>query len=718
MKILRWPLLALALLTAAPVAGQQIVCGGVRLPLAPNLPAVRDTALKRVADSIPCIRTNGSAATQLRNRLAIRADSLSRRAPPAPPVDTMPPIPPDTSIVRCNVSPSSGPIVLVGDTLRFRAACYDAEGAERATRLAWRVGNPPVASVDQTGLARGLAVGFSDVYATATPAVEAVSRLQVLAAADTVPEPPPPPTPGICTFNITGTINGNVTIPDGQRGCIVGTVEIRDGSLLCSAGTLQMRAGSRLRFVNSGPGPFQGGGIHYMASLDSDRGLWVWGTCQLDLVGTTKAGWNRTGSDPTWAPNDEYWITPTDVGDYRPRRWTPGQPIPRAGASVPSAEVVNVTRDCVIEAAPGSAAHVHINSNKVQRIEYCQFKNLGVWKVGSESPVLGRYCLHLHMQGDASRGTVIRGNAMTDCKAFGYVAHVSHGVTMVDNVLVNGWEAGMWWDQFSRSDDFLWDRGLITGINTPDSIRGVQSDADAYNLHAGRNAEIRNSVAAGVNGDKLAVCFDWVQPQATDPDAQAGLFVWKFDTGNVAHNCRGPGARFSTNLQEAHHVQNFVTYRNAGSSVENGAYVSSTRYTNLTTFEDGYRTQSDNSYEVGGFIAWANASVTAGIYNSTISSREGPAIYVTNRQLPAESCYTIQNVILIPAAGQPKIFVGPGVQETKPWRACITGTDVTPDDIVFATSIRNEGSVIDIDHPNGTRWRVSYVNGQKVVTLR
>ena len=52
-----------------------------------------------------------------------------------------------------------------------------------------------------------------------------------------------------------------------------------------------------LRFRDVDESRFVGGGGYPVAT---DVGLWVVGAGALDLAGTPRAGWNRTGRDPSW----------------------------------------------------------------------------------------------------------------------------------------------------------------------------------------------------------------------------------------------------------------------------------------------------------------------------------------------------------------------------------------------------------------------------------
>jgi PKD repeat protein len=505
-------------------------------------------------------------------------------------------------------------------------------------------------------------------------------------------------------------IDGDVVVPDGQKWLIGRNVQIR-GNLRTVGGTIAMRPGSSLKFLGADPARYVGGGMTYSDALARDIGLWVGPQGTLDIQCTPKTGWNRTGVDPSWKSTDEYWITPTAAGDFKPRRWYPGQSVPRVDSRVPAAEVLNVTRDCVIE----GPAHIHIHSTRAQRIEYVRLQNMGVGYRTDGSGIIGRYALHMHMSGNGTRGTIVRGVASVGARSKVFVPHASHGITMIDNVSVNSFQEGLWWDIGHDTNDLLVDRLAVVGVNTPRDMTGRTNRFDGYTLGSGLNTEVRNSVASGVWGEKLTVGFNWVSGgQAPNP-------VWKFDAGNVAHNNEGPGLRFWTNGDHAHVVANYASYRNGIAGIESGAYLNGVEYHDVTIFQDGH---SNASGQHSGVLWHVNSRLNtsgrpAQMTNATIISAMGPAVFVGDRQLQAGSNRSMfTDCSLSAPSGQPKVFVSAGGSLTKPWRAHFLRCDVTPNDIVIASSSRNEGTEILLDHKDGRKWRVQFLKGKKVVTTR
>jgi hypothetical protein len=493
-------------------------------------------------------------------------------------------------------------------------------------------------------------------------------------------------------------VQGNVVVPAGERWLIGQNVEVA-GNVLVQDATVAMRPGSSLKFLGNMAQYTGGPNMHYDPSVDQDWGLWVWGTGQLDVSCTPKQSWNRTGSHATWRADDEYWISPTAAGDYWPRRWSPGDAVPQADPRVPAAEVMNITRDCVIE-GPG---HIHINSSVPQRIEYVELRGLGVW-TAERDLTTGRYGLHLHMMGDGSRGTLVRGVSAIDSRGRVFVAHTSHGVTFEDLVSVNSWGTGMWWDPGHRTDDFVAERIAISGVNLPRSVSGSTPRGNAIALGSGTNMTIRNSAVSGASGSDRSNGFDWNTLEVHRNPAK-----WTFDQGNVAHNNQGRGIRFWFNDNDAHHVQNHTSYNNGAFCLENGAYANAVRYTNVLCLNEGaFHQTSARSSELG----------ASGYHNVEIIASDGPALQTGHRRLDASDYLEVVDSKLVPAAGHPKVLVRDS--DRFPFRAVFRRSGMTPADIVWESydGPGNDGSHVIIEHEDGRVWDLRVSSGKLSVTLR
>ncbi|MGH7549158.1 MAG: hypothetical protein ACREK3_00185 [Gemmatimonadota bacterium] len=519
-----------------------------------------------------------------------------------------------------------------------------------------------------------------------------------------------PPSSGDWERTLADTIvHGDVVVPDGEAWLIGPNVQI-EGNLRTVGGTIAMRPGSSLEFLGANPDEYVGGGLTYEEKFANDIGLWIGPQGVLDIQCTPKTGWNRTGVDPTWKPDDEYWIAPTDVGDHQPRRWYPGEPIPQIDPRVPPTEVINVTRDCVIE-GPG---HIHIHSDRPQIIEYVQLRRMGISNLVSGGPVVGRYALHLHMSGDGSRGTIIQGVAAIDSEGIVFVPHGSHGITMIDNVSVNSYAEGLWWDLGHVTNDLLVDRLAVSGVFMTRDLSGIESRHDAATLGAGDNVDMRNSVVSGSRDNKLSVGFDWPS-QANHGGIPP---VWTFQEGNVAHNNSGPGIRFWNNTRHPHMVENAILYRNGDATYNdanpgnsapgllNGAYNNSNRFADLLLL-DNRLFQNSNSKDQsidGGPARYERVWVEVS---------DGPALEVGRRNSEGTTYVEFIDCTFISGPGYPKVRVTDG---SSPWLAHFIRSGVTPDDIVFDTLTGgNDGSHILIDHEDGRRWEIKIEGAKKVV---
>jgi hypothetical protein len=215
--------------------------------------------------------------------------------------------------------------------------------------------------------------------------------------------------------------------------------------------------------------------------------------------------------------------------------------------------------------------------------------------------------------------------------------------------------------------------------------------------------EMRNSVVSGVHSDKLSTGWNWPSPTRDRPP------VWIFRQGNVAHNNSGPGIRFWTNQNDAHVVENAITYRNGAGGIETGAYSNTVRYSGVLLVDD-YIMQHANSEEQvedGGPQRYTNVHVHA---------REGPALRIGHRTLEADLPIEIIDCSFHPGPGAPKVLVESG---SNPWLAHFIRSGVTPEDIAFETlSGGTAGTRILIDHEDGRKWEILVQNGQKIVRTR
>ena len=394
---------------------------------------------------------------------------------------------------------------------------------------------------------------------------------------DEEPIPPTPPTEA--SKLLSGTVNdpdgfevpaGEVWVFDPTKNT---TVEVEANVVV--RGVLEMRPNTgvthTLRFKNVDTSKFVGGGVEL---IDDDTGLWVLDNGILDIEGEKKTGWNRTGTDPTWKSSDEIKVAPVNVGDYTAKPFTLGSTVPQLDSSVPKAEVFNLTRSVNIEGTPSGHSHVTLLSSQKQTIKYAAFRYLGV------STTLGRYPIHFHFMGDASRGSLVEGTVVRDSDEHAYVAHASHGVTFRDTVAYNVQDSAYWWDPIkgtgsdaNATDDIVYDHALAVQIEKdeshPHSLCG-------FALVAGKGGAIFDSAAAAVNGQTNAAGYCW---PAND------LQVWAFHD-NVAHNNPKNGIFVWHNDTTPHLISDYIAYANGSAGIDHGAYGNAYSYSDVYLYKN------------------------------------------------------------------------------------------------------------------------------------
>ena len=188
----------------------------------------------------------------------------------------------------------------------------------------------------------------------------------------------------------SGTLSGNVVIPQGftvPPGATLRfdpnvTTTVRVKANVVVRGTLEMKpvnSGIRhaLVFEDVDESRFVGGGVDV---LESDVGLWVIGEGRLDLRGSPKTAWNRTGWDSSWSVEDEVRVTPTARGD----RGSDGFRVFRRNDSVPS--VPNP-----LGYAGGGALSFGDTIESIHRFDIEAIAHAGITK-GCNPPANDRFC--------------------------------------------------------------------------------------------------------------------------------------------------------------------------------------------------------------------------------------------------------------------------------------------------------------------------------------
>jgi hypothetical protein len=321
-----------------------------------------------------------------------------------------------------------------------------------------------------------------------------------------------------------------------------------------------------LRVVDVDETAVGGGGLD---PLDSDVGLWVVGAGVLDIRGTKKQAWNRTGTSRTWDHGDELVVAPVEAGDFTPRPFTMGEPVPAFGQR--RAEVLNLSRNVRIEGTPGGRAHVFIRSTRPQSVRYAELRHLGPRQAGGTATVgvLGRYGIHFHHAHDGSRGSVVESVVVRDCGNHAFVPHMSHGITIRNCVAYEVFDEAYWWDPSEETNDLLIDRCVAGSVHYDPEDDGYR--LAGFVLGLGDRMEVRRCVAFAVHGNRNSSGYIW-------PEAPSGL--WTFED-NLAHNNDFAGIFVWQNVREPHRIRRFTAYHNGASGILHGAYSNAYHYREL-----------------------------------------------------------------------------------------------------------------------------------------
>lgn len=304
----------------------------------------------------------------------------------------------------------------------------------------------------------------------------------------------------------------------------------------------------------------------------TDVGLWVLGGT-LDVSGTPKVAWNRTGGDASWSPTDELLAAPTSVGDYFAQSFTGSvasvsTDTLNAGSSYEithtfSGEVFNMTRNVVVESVDGRAHIIVMGATGPQRFEYAELRNLGV------AGKLGRYPLHIHMNGDATDGSLFRGNVAKNCGNHAFVPHLSNGCDMSYSIAYRTTGSAFWWDLNDEAERVNWNR--CAAIET--------YGAPGFTLGEGLGNTCSGSVVVGNTGNTSQGGFLW--PSQANGDRN----MWLVEDC-VAHNNQTDGFRVWQNDTTPHVIARCVSYRNGGAGFGHGAYVNRYRYFQCVGFDN------------------------------------------------------------------------------------------------------------------------------------
>lgn len=301
-----------------------------------------------------------------------------------------------------------------------------------------------------------------------------------------------------------------------------------------------------------------------------------------DLRGVPKTGWLRFGETPTgWLTTDAIRVAPTAVGVFGPvaMPWTgvwgahpstaPLFVSPDGQFSI-EPEVANLTRSIVFKNL--SRMHFHDDAG-IAILKHLTVSTSGV------TGVLGQYPIHFHLNGEASRGSLVEGVVTLSAKNHAIVAHGSHGITIRDFIAYNTVGEAFWWDPpveippalrrdhtANNSNDILYDHCMSMTVTIPPGNNGFR--LPSFDLGAGSGNACVGSVAVCNQGTKDSSGFGW--PETANQNV--GGNRWDPFSGCVSHNNKADGINVWQNDSRPHVIEDFVAYRNGLAQIDHGAY--------------------------------------------------------------------------------------------------------------------------------------------------
>lgn len=348
--------------------------------------------------------------------------------------------------------------------------------------------------------------------------------------------------------------------------------------------------------------------------MDSDVGIWMVGTSQIDCEGTNKKVWTKANASllkgttsfavadaSGWKQGDEIVICPTRTPGLFEQDWNDAanSPIDSFGkeyerriiksisgntvtidplqfdhltttinpegwftGKTMNAWIVNNTNTVKIGGNPGNRSHVLIKSSKPQNIKYVEFSYMGPRQGGTRPDIhLGRYPLHFHHAGNGSRGTKIVGCTFHDTGNRTFVPHGSHGITATDNAIIFFHNDAYWYDPQHVTNDLILERNFAGGV-----VYGrAGHNTMGYQFGQGDGNVARENVACGCKMGEIGT---------------GGNFVWNADNEGVWIFENNIGCCSTTdffnwqNSPHQHLIKGHLSYNCVDCGL-NGAYINS-----------------------------------------------------------------------------------------------------------------------------------------------
>ena len=397
--------------------------------------------------------------------------------------------------------------------------------------------------------------------ATAAPTVPPTSAPQTTAVAAAPPtSPPTPPVSAPVGPVVTGDVSQNNPV-----------VNIGETLTFDPTSNTTMRVTGNLTVLGNlimHPNP----DVTHRIVFENRGEFIVTGSGVLDIHGTPKTAWNRTGSDPSWRASDELIVAPISPGDNQYHPFSLGNAVPTYQGY--AAEVANLTRNVVID-NPSRVMFHELDGHAPQKIRYATISNAGVREK------LGFYALHFHLNGNATRGSVVEGVVVRDSQFRAFVPHGSHGITFRDTLAVNVVSNGYWWDPdrtsnppdpIHQSNDIVYDHAGVIGLEVTGNGRNA-----GFALGDGAGNVVRNSFAAAVGGDQRNSGFFWPSNARS---------VWTAQD-LVSHNNKAHGFFVWQNDVAEHLISGVDAFLNGQAGINQGSYINSYHWVDVRLVANG-----------------------------------------------------------------------------------------------------------------------------------
>jgi hypothetical protein len=219
--------------------------------------------------------------------------------------------------------------------------------------------------------------------------------------------------------------------------------------------------------------------------------------------------------------------------------------------------------------------------NDVERIMWhgqCGIANLHDLTItNSGGPGMGEYPIHLHLCGDATRGSVVENVTVINGAHHAFVPHGSHGITFLNTAAIDTKGDAYWWDPpgsnetcsfqkfctLDNSNDIIINGALCDGVtNAPGDDRGFR--LSCYTLGAGSGNVIVNSHAQRVQPSHVVDCSGFHWPEGANQNV--GGNVWVFEDNTFSDSpCHG--IFVWQNDSNLHIIDGF-----SGGGIDHGAY--------------------------------------------------------------------------------------------------------------------------------------------------